>query len=79
MKTRIMFAATLGLAIFSSPELALAQRYTNYPVCAVYSWREQSCAFMNFAQCRMSISGRGGYCEANPYYEPPRRTKRKHT
>lgn len=49
-----------------------AQSYTNYPVCAVYSSRMESCAFMNFAQCYMTVSGRGGYCTANPFYEPPR-------
>jgi hypothetical protein len=54
---------------------AHGQRYTHYPVCAVYGgWRgggTESCAFMNFDQCRMSVSGRGGYCTANPFYQPP--------
>lgn len=63
--------ATLMLgATLSGP--AAAQRYTNYPVCAVYSFNLESCAFMNFAQCQMSVSGRGGYCRVNPFYEPPR-------
>jgi len=70
--------AGLGLSAATSP--ASAQRYTNYPVCAVYgSIRNEvvSCAFNNFAQCRMSVSGRGGYCTANPDYRPPRARHRR--
>jgi hypothetical protein len=68
---KIMLAApVLATALLADCGAALAQRYTHYPVCAVYGWRTQSCAFMNFAQCQMSVSG--GYCQANPFYEPPR-------
>jgi hypothetical protein len=69
---KIAAAAALSIAVLAGSSPALAQRYTNYPVCAVYSFRTQSCAFQNFAQCYMSVSGRGGWCEANPFYEPPR-------
>ena len=62
----------LMTAVVTDSGAALAQRYTNYPVCAIYSFRTQSCAFQNFAQCYMSVSGRGGWCEANPFYQPPR-------
>jgi hypothetical protein len=76
--------AAVTLAFLTIDDAALAQRYTNYPVCAVYGgWRggTESCAFMNFQQCYMSVSGRGGYCIANAFYEPPRgrrAVKRKH-
>lgn len=69
---RIATAAAILLLSAAMGGPAAAQRYTNYPVCAVYSFRTESCAFMNFAQCYMSVSGRGGYCTANPFYEPPR-------
>ena len=67
-------AAALVLAVLAATPSS-AQRYTHYPVCAVYGgWRggTESCAFMNFQQCYMSVSGRGGYCTANPFYDPPR-------
>ena len=68
-------ALTAAIALVLSAAMsgpAAAQRYTNYPVCAVYSFNLESCAFMNFAQCYMNVSGRGGYCTANPFYQPPR-------
>lgn len=71
MRTSIV-AAVSAVAALSGSDAALAQRYTNYPVCAVYSFRTQSCAFDTFAQCYMTVSGRGGWCEANPFYQPPR-------
>ena len=66
-------AALALAAVVATP--AQAQRYTNYPVCAVYGGfgsSTVSCAFNNFAQCQMSVSGRGGYCEANADYRPAR-------
>jgi hypothetical protein len=81
----VMTIAAVTIALLASNDAARAQRYTNYPVCAVYGgWRggTESCAFMNFQQCYMSVSGRGGYCIANAFYEPPRGRravkKRKH-
>jgi hypothetical protein len=73
MKKIVVIAALLISAVLLGNDYALAQRYTNYPVCAVYGgWRggTESCAFMNFQQCYMSVSGRGGYCTANPFYQP---------
>lgn len=81
--TRITIALSVAAAAVLTSSSAPAQRYTNYPVCAVYGGfrdRTESCAFMNLAQCQMSVSGRGGYCTANPFYQPPpRRVKRKRT
>jgi len=75
-KFATMFAVTAVAVLANAP--ASAQRYTNYPFCAVYSLRTETCAFMTFAQCQMTVSGRGGYCTANPYYQPARRVvKRK--
>ena len=64
-----------ALAMAASPD-AVAQRL-NYPVCAVYSFRTVSCAFDTMAQCYASVSGRGGYCEPNAWYQPPAKAKRK--
>jgi len=66
-------AFTLALGSF---ETAQAQRYTNYPVCAVYNdSRTASCAFDTMAQCYASVSGRGGWCEANVDYQSPGRRR----
>ena len=78
MKNLIISAAALALMTFGG-SAAEAQRYTHYPVCAVYGGSRSSvtsCAFDNFEQCRMSVSGRGGYCELNQDYVPPPRSKR---
>jgi hypothetical protein len=78
LKQFTLFAAAIML--FALGNAAQAQRYTNYPVCAVYGGigsRTVSCAFNNFAQCRMTVSGRGGFCEVNPDYVPPRKRTRR--
>jgi len=79
---KLMLAA-IGFALLTFGSAAQAQRYTQYPVCAVYGGSRSSvtsCAFDNFEQCRMSVSGRGGYCELNQDYVPPRskRVRRNH-
>ena len=71
MTRPIIAAAVLATAAIAGSDPALAQRYTQYPVCAIYSFRTQSCAFHTFEQCWMSVSGRGGWCEPNPFYRPP--------
>ena len=70
-----MMVATLAVAALGGSSTVSAQRYTNYPVCATYGGARSSvtsCAFMNMAQCQMSVSGRGGYCYVNQDYQPPR-------
>ncbi|MGZ3409579.1 MAG: DUF3551 domain-containing protein [Xanthobacteraceae bacterium] len=75
--TRMIAIAAAGLTLLlASPETAEAQRYTNYPVCAVYGFRTVSCAFNTMAQCYATVSGRGGFCELNDAYQPPVRAKR---
>jgi hypothetical protein len=76
MKTTT-FAITAAVLMLGSASSAQAQRYTNYPVCAVYSQRTVSCAFDTMAQCYMTVSGRGGFCELNWAYQPPAQTKRR--
>ena len=44
----------------------------NYPWCAIYSaFGARNCGFTTFDQCRATLSGMGGFCNANPMYEPP--------
>jgi hypothetical protein len=74
MRATIFLGAGL-VAICATFHDASAQRYTNYPVCAVYGLRTTSCAFNTMAQCYASISGRGGYCVLNDAYVPPRKKR----
>lgn len=74
---RMVAIAAAGLTLtLANFDTAQAQRYTNYPVCAVYGFRTVSCAFNSMAQCYATVSGRGGFCELNDAYQPPVRAKR---
>ena len=78
MKKLTLLAAIIVLTALGGA--AEAQRYTQYPVCATYGRigsSTTSCAFNNMAQCRMSVSGRGGFCEPNPNYVPARKRNRR--
>jgi hypothetical protein len=39
-----------------------------YPWCAFYGRLGENCGFTTYQQCRATISGIGGYCAANPWY-----------
>jgi hypothetical protein len=70
---KISIAAAFAVLMLAGADSAMAQRYTNYPFCAVYGGRDsspESCAFNTMSQCQMSVSGRGGYCLRNVDYRP---------
>jgi len=52
---------------------AFAQPATAYPYkwCAVYSGRDGStnCYFITLEQCRATVSGAGGFCQPNGFYD----------
>jgi hypothetical protein len=58
-----------------------ARAEVQYPWCAEYSRRVggTNCGFVNYQQCRETVSGIGGYCYRNPAYPPPqeRRSPRR--
>ena len=75
---KISIAAVFAVLMFAGADSAMAQRYTNYPFCAVYGGRDgsgMSCGFNTLAQCQMSVSGRGGYCMRNVDYQPQERRR----
>jgi Protein of unknown function (DUF3551) len=44
----------------------------NYPWCADYAgFGSQNCGFTTFQQCMATLSGNGGFCNANTQYVPP--------
>ena len=50
-------------------------RAQDYPWCAYYDWYTYNCGFTTFQQCLATIRGAGGWCQANPRYAPPRRSR----
>jgi uncharacterized protein DUF3551 len=53
--------------------------YDPYPWCAVYGSRGgggTNCGFLTIEQCRATVSGIGGFCEPNQFYNPRRPTAR---
>jgi len=59
------FAVTAG---FGPPA-----RAQNYPWCAIYDVGDATynCGFVSREQCMATVSGIGGFCNANTQYVPP--------
>jgi hypothetical protein len=82
-------AALTVFALDAVPAIAKSG-YRFYPWCAQYNLPggPMSCSFATLEQCRVEISGVGGYCGVNPYSAyvsnnsfrgaPPRRSARKY-
>ena len=90
MRTILLALAGLGtlavvLAVDARPSAA---RYAadDYPYCSYQFGRGgdaggSSCYFATLEQCRASVSGVGGFCTDNPWYNPlpppkPRKVRR---
>ncbi len=66
---RSAFAIVFLLAIGSTVDTARADPYR---WCAEYGGRGgggTQCTFVTFEQCMWSVSGRGGFCRHNIYYD----------
>jgi Protein of unknown function (DUF3551) len=66
-----------GFAILAvlAPSAAHAYEmpYDPYPWCAVYSGDGgggTNCGFLTIEQCRATVSGIGGFCAPNQFYNP---------
>ena len=69
------FLAALALPAVLLPASGLAYEmpYDPYPWCAVYSGDAggaSNCGFLTIEQCRATVSGIGGFCEPNQFYNP---------
>ena len=74
-----MRALVLLLILLAYPSSSEAAPYDPYPWCAAYggSWSGVSnCGFMTLQQCMATVSGMGGSCEPNQFYNPGRSGKR---
>jgi len=77
MRTRIIVLATLVLsteALAQSPARPYPFPHDPYRWCAVYGGRGggggTNCGFLTIEQCRATVSGIGGFCEPNQFYNP---------
>jgi hypothetical protein len=65
MRGILLILALLGVGILSQPAQADPYRW-----CAQYSGRNGAvnCYFKTYEQCRAAISGVGGFCRRNTWY-----------
>ena len=56
--------------------LPLAEARADGPWCAYYSRGGTNCGFHTYAQCRASVSGVGGSCQPNPFFQGGAATRR---
>jgi hypothetical protein len=74
MRIRMIMLATLALSstvLVQGPASALP--YDPYPWCAVYGGRfggASNCGFSTWNQCMATVSGIGGFCQRNSFYNP---------
>lgn len=71
---------TMALVALSAPAVLTASHaydmpYDPYRWCAVYSGDGgggTNCGFLTIEQCRATVSGIGGFCAPNQFYNPGR-------
>ena len=74
MLIRTIILATLALSstvLAQAPASALP--YDPYPWCANYGGDangSSNCGFLTLEQCRATVSGIGGFCAHNQFYNP---------
>jgi hypothetical protein len=72
---RWIYAATafaVGFVAASGGAATAQQAHIEYPWCAVYGgdFGGTNCGFSTIEQCRLTVSGIGGSCEPNQFYQP---------
>ena len=73
LATLTFAALALPVALAATPAQAYDMPYDPYPWCAVYSGDAggaSNCGFLTIDQCRATVSGIGGSCEPNQFYNP---------
>ncbi len=70
MRKFIMPLALSAFAMLASVQPSSAE--ITYPWCAQYGGHNagRNCGFWTYQQCRATVHGTGGYCEANPMFVP---------
>jgi Protein of unknown function (DUF3551) len=75
----LLAAFTLTAALMPSRAGAYVMPFDPYPWCAVYSGDGAggtNCGFLTIEQCRATVSGIGGFCAPNQFYNPGRPAER---
>ena len=71
---RILAALAVVLPVTLSTAPANALPFDPYPWCADYSAGNggggTNCGFLTIEQCRATVSGIGGFCVPNQFYNP---------
>ena len=75
MRFRHIVLATVIIpgVLAQAPARAYEMPYDPYPWCAVYGGRgggASNCGFLTIQQCRDTVSGIGGFCAPNQFYNP---------
>jgi hypothetical protein len=70
MRSNLAILAIAVLGLLLTVESSSAE--VIYPWCAQYSTKggARNCGFTTWEQCRATVSGIGGYCIENPFYQP---------
>ena len=85
MKLWIAAAACAAGLMFAGTDQAKAEVF--YPWCAHYGKFNDgggsgTCGYTSYRQCLATVSGTGGYCARNPFYQQPEvyreRPRRRH-
>lgn len=84
MRLSILILSMLAGSVLTtaSSMRAYAQPYDPYPWCAVYGGSmsgSSNCGFKTWQQCMATVSGVGGSCEPNQFYNPQGSRKRGRT
>lgn len=71
MRRSAVLLAILGIVLLLDHRPAVAQGYRLYPWCAYFNGRGgyTNCYFSTLEQCRLAVSGAGGTCNINTWYE----------
>lgn len=75
----LLVAYALMAAFFPNPAQSYDLPYDPYPWCAFYSGEGgggTNCGFLTLEQCRATVSGIGGFCGPNQFYNPRRSPSR---
>lgn len=73
-----MKLTALALAAFVAAAASTGAQAQNYPWYAVYNMGDNAynCGFTTYEQCKVTISGIGGFCERNTQFQPLRPYRR---
>jgi len=73
--TKVMAELVVVASLLQAPVSAYERPYDPYRWCAVYSDGDgglggTNCGFLTIEQCSATVSGIGGFCEPNQFYNP---------